>query len=1090
MPTSGSFISQATYKTPCEDVKLSPQASSQISRRTPTLTIDKRGRNHTTGSTFGTSVAAEPGDIVEWRLIITNSGNAPAANVEFYDVLPTNMTFGGISTSQYPAVGTIPSGSGTSADPWKHGILSNVSGSNTATYYVWGTVNSGSCGAATTNTAYVRYGCDDNCRFNYSASAGRSLRTRPNITITPSIVGTFTTCDGTIRLVIRNSSGYPTAYNVFVTSTLPPGFVFDSMITGSNPTPNPPSNPAQPIWSLENMSGNTTTTLEFRVKNDGTSCGTVTPGTNNVRVDYQDSCSNSLVVNNNTLDINPLKPILSVSKTPAIQPVAPGGTGSWTITVTNTGNTPAYNVTVIDTLSADWGVPIVAGNGTNGEVPNVVGNTITWQISGPIAQLGGTWSATLSARLNDVAGTGTNGVIVVGKCSNGCIYSSDTDTARIINIQGLFKESEKEKATIGEDVVFDLAVVYSGVGANYTNTTIIDHLPDGIEYISHTYTDTYGGTIQQFNQNGQVLTWKLGTPLGASNRNFLGPNNVLIKITGRIKNIIPDNVRDVILVNNANTSFIQDGAPYNISDLDDVRIVEPELTINKEGDKTQGLPGDNVHYKITVENVGNSSAYDVTIQDQIPSGLILVGGSITSSPTADTTMVIGDIIQWTYLSIPQDQSVTLEYDATIPPEGGSFTNTVTNTEYWSLPSGNDGRRQYGPLSDDWNVISPGTDLQKVTLNTDINVPSPGGIVYFSLTITNTGAMALDPVKLIDYLPDGLTYRPGYSTVDGVPQEPDNIVGSPEVLTWNNIGAMNPTDVIVVQFQATVDPGRTGTFINNATVIGTSTIGDVTDSDDSPVGVKGPAINIVKSVEPPWGKTGFTNQYTLIITNTGEVPLDPVSVIDTLPVGLTYANLASPVPDSVVVNGNGTTTITWNNIGLLEVGESKTIVFSAKFNGYENKSINYAITEGQPPNGFPVYDDDQVEILKHPGGNPRETLRILTKSYMKKCDLCYDHELNKEARNYISNQNVDDEDDTCCRPEDIIEELKLEVTKRNLDKDPRYIRALRLLDDTNELCRECNEEFDKANYGLAQRLTKEKCEAIGEAMRLMIEVLSK
>ncbi|NPV50541.1 MAG: DUF11 domain-containing protein [Candidatus Methanofastidiosum sp.] len=690
MPSTGTFTSQATYLTPCNDGRTSPQASSQISRRTPTLAIAKSGRNHTTGSSFADNVAAEPGDIVEWRLVITNSGNAPATNVEFYDVLPTNMTFGGISTSQYPAVGTVPVGSGTSADPWRHGTLSNVSGSNTATYYVWGTVNAGGCGAATNNTAYVRYGCDDNCRFTYIASGGtRSLRTRPNF-VRSQTIGTFTTCEGVITIRLRNDSGYPTAYNVFVTSTLPPGFVFDSMISGPDPIPNPPSNLSQPIWSLGNMTASgTNTVLQFRVKNDGLSCGTVTPGTNNVRIDYQDSCGNSLNVTNTSGLITPLKPILSISKTPAIQPVPPGGTGSWTITVTNTGNSPAYNVTVIDTLSADWEAPIVAGNGTNGEMPNVVGNTITWQIPGPIAQSGGTWSATLSARLKVDAGTGTNGVIAVGKCSNGCIYSSATDSARIINIQGLFKESEKEKATIGEEVVFDLAVVYSGVGANYTNTTIVDHLPDGIEYVSHTYADTYGGTIQQFNQNGQVLTWKLGTPLGASNRNFLGPNNVLIKITGRIKNILPDNVTDVILVNNANTSFIQDLAPYNISDLDDVRIVEPELTIEKQGDKTQGLPGENVHYTITVENIGNSSAFDVTIQDQIPSGLILVGGSITSSPTADTTMVIGDIIQWTYLSIPPDQSVTLEYDATIPPEGGSFTNTVTNTEYWSLPSGND-----------------------------------------------------------------------------------------------------------------------------------------------------------------------------------------------------------------------------------------------------------------------------------------------------------------------------------------------------------------------------------------------------------------
>ena len=46
-----------------------------------------------------------------------------------------------------------------------------------------------------------------------------------------------------------------------------------------------------------------------------------------------------------------------------------------------------------------------------------------------------------------------------------------------------------------------------------------------------------------------------------------------------------------------------------------------------------------------------------------------------------------------------------------------------------------------------------------------------------------------------------------------------------------------------------------------------------------------------------------------------------------------------------------------------------------------------------------------------------------------------------------------------------------------------------MDDADELCREANEAFDKGNYGQAQRLTKEKCENTGEAIRLMIEVLS-
>ena len=63
-----------------------------------------------------------------------------------------------------------------------------------------------------------------------------------------------------------------------------------------------------------------------------------------------------------------------------------------------------------------------------------------------------------------------------------------------------------------------------------------------------------------------------------------------------------------------------------------------------------------------------------------------------------------------------------------------------------MPGSVDGERYYGPLSDDTQLTTPGTDLTKVTLNTDANIPSPGGVVFYSLTIENSGALPLEPVQ--------------------------------------------------------------------------------------------------------------------------------------------------------------------------------------------------------------------------------------------------------------------------------------------------------------------------------------------------------
>ena len=1105
MPSSGTFTSQASYLTPCNDSKISPQANSQITRVTPTLSIQKQGRNYTTGSSYANNVAAEPGDIVEWRIVITNSGNAPATNVEFYDALPSNMTFGGISTSPYPAVTIYPS-PGTSGSPWIHGTLTNVSGSNTATYYVWGTVDSGECTNPINNIAYVRYGCDNGCRIpspDYTASTGRALRTRPNFTLSQTI-GTFTTCEGIITINIRNNSGYPTAYNVLLTSTLPPGFVFDSMITGPDPIPNPPSNPSQPVWSLGNMlASSTNTVLQFRVKNDDSSCGTVTPGNNIIKVDYQDRCGNNLVLNSTSSSVTPLKPNLIIEKSPEVQVVAINGQANWTITLRNTGNTNANNVTVTDILDTNWNPStIVAGTGSNGEVPLIVDNTVTWKVSNPIPGPSGIWTATISANLIDAAGTGRNDVYARGGCPSGCAYSSATDSATILNLEGIAKTSRKQTATIGEEVIFDIAVNYHGVGSVYTNTSILDTMPGGLEYISHTFNETNSSIPHPYTQAGQSINWMLGTPSGLPNRTFTGPNSVQIALTTKIRDT-SGNINGVTLINPVNTTFIQDGNPGDFSDNDDVQIVEPNLTIAKDingTDSMQALPGQSIHYRIVVTNNGTSPAFEVYIRDQVPNGLILDIGSIQSTPNSNGVSISGNDIEWYYNTIVNGDSVTLEYDAVVPPRGGLFVNNanVPQNGYSSMPGDVTSERFYGPLSDDTQLTTPGTDLTKLTLNTDANIPSPGGIVYYSLTIENSGALPLNPVQLIDILPDGLTYITGTADINGTFSDP-TIVQNPngtETLTWANLNSiigqpeMPVEQFILVKFQARVDPGRIGTFINEATVIGTVVgLGDVTDKDDSPVGVKEPAINIVKSVDPPYGKVGFENKFTLKVTNTGELPLNPVYVKDTLPKGLVYAGGANIAPDSVIVNSDGTTTILWNNIGALEVGESRPVIFSAKFNGLENKSINYVLTEGQPPNGDPVTDDDQVEILKKSGSNPRETLRIITGSYMKRCDLCNNEDLLQEARKLITTQNIVDEEDTCCRPENIIEDLKFEILKKGLDKDPRYIKALKLLDDADQLCEEAQTNYDKGNYGQAQRLTKDKCEAITEAIKLLMEILS-
>ena len=75
----------------------------------------------------------------------------------------------------------------------------------------------------------------------------------------------------------------------------------------------------------------------------------------------------------------------------------------------------------------------------------------------------------------------------------------------------------------------------------------------------------------------------------------------------------------------------------------------------------------------------------------------------------------------------------------------------------------------------------------------------------------------------------------------------------------------------------------------------------------------------ESVEP-----GDNAVFVINVTNTGEVALPTVRVVDVLPIGLTYVSDNSTPP--ATVSGQ---LVTWNNVGPLAAGASKFIELIAK-----------------------------------------------------------------------------------------------------------------------------------------------------------------
>jgi uncharacterized repeat protein (TIGR01451 family) len=244
-------------------------------------------------------------------------------------------------------------------------------------------------------------------------------------------------------------------------------------------------------------------------------------------------------------------------------------------------------------------------------------------------------------------------------------------------------------------------------------------------------------------------------------------------------------------------------------------------------------------------------------------------------------------------------------------------------------------------------------------------PTAGAIstnVTFTITVTNTGELPLDPVKVVDTIPDGMTYIPA-----GTSPAPDSAIHNGSgtwTVTWNNVTSLDPGDSTTIYLMAQTNGDVLGTLTNSVTATGTPPFGgDVQDTDTANVYVYHAGIDVQKTADPTFGAASTNVTFTIVVTNTNGSDLDPVKVVDVLPKGMTYVSAGtSPAPNSTTPHANGTCTITWDNVGPLASGNSTTIYLVAQINGDVLGTLTNEVTAtGTPPAGAKVQASDTADV---------------------------------------------------------------------------------------------------------------------------------
>ena len=154
------------------------------------------------------------------------------------------------------------------------------------------------------------------------------------------------------------------------------------------------------------------------------------------------------------------------------------------------------------------------------------------------------------------------------------------------------------------------------------------------------------------------------------------------------------------------------------------------------------------------------------------------------------------------------------------------------------------------------------DAPAITLTksaTETSYDAVGQTIHYSYLVTNTGNVTLDPVSVTD------------------PMTNLSAISCPATSLAPSIA-----ETCTATYSTTQGDLNAGSIHNTGTATGTPPSGpDVTDTSSVTIpATQGPAITLTKSAtETSYDAVGQTIHYSYLVTNTGNVTLDPVSVTD-------------------------------------------------------------------------------------------------------------------------------------------------------------------------------------------------------------------
>ena len=317
-----------------------------------------------------------------------------------------------------------------------------------------------------------------------------------------------------------------------------------------------------------------------------------------------------------------------------------------------------------------------------------------------------------------------------------------------------------------------------------------------------------------------------------------------------------------------------------VEDDDRLDFVVPDLRVTKEVDGDLDVePGDEVAYTITVHNDGGREAAGVVLTDTLPDDTRFLSASDEGTHDAG-------VVTWAAFDLAAGDHRTVELAVQVDDPVSPGANVLTNT----ARADDDGTRGDDPTpgdnEDTANVALDAFVDLAVSKSADLDVVAPGGQITYTLTVDSLGNEGAEGIALTDELPDHVTF---VAASDGG-TESDGVVTWPPFSLDGADGDMHQATFAVTVAVDEAVPAGVDTLDNTATVSHPEDVDDGNDTAREQVTLDAaPDLAVTKTSGQSTTTAGSAMTYDIEVTNVGDQGATGVTIVDTLPVGLAFAD---------------------------------------------------------------------------------------------------------------------------------------------------------------------------------------------------------